>query len=91
MRGSVAEPYDRAGCATLISDTGSGRLPSGSWRGSAGCRRKDRFWTARRRLERDDLGAYQRAVERLGQLIQQAQQLTEAPPPSTNAQAANPP
>ena len=46
---------------------------------------------AQQALERDDLGAYQRAVERLGQLIQQAQQLTEAPPPSTNAQAANPP
>ena len=24
--GSVAEPYDRPGCATLISDTGSGRM-----------------------------------------------------------------
>ena len=32
-------------------------------------------------LHRDDLGAYQRAVERLGQLIQQAQRLTRAPPP----------
>ena len=31
------------------------------------------------------------AIERLGRLIQQAQRLTEAPPPSTNTQAANPP
>jgi uncharacterized membrane protein (UPF0182 family) len=46
---------------------------------------------AQQALERDDLGAYQRAVERLGQLIEQAQRLTQAPPPSTNAQAASPP
>jgi uncharacterized membrane protein (UPF0182 family) len=46
---------------------------------------------AQQALERDDLGAYQRAVERLGQLIEQAQRLTEAPPPSTTAQAASPP
>jgi uncharacterized membrane protein (UPF0182 family) len=46
---------------------------------------------AQQALERDDLGAYQRAVERLGQLIQQAQRLTQASPPSTTAQAANPP
>jgi hypothetical protein len=36
-------------------------------------------------------GAYQRAVERLGQLIEQAQRLTEAPPPSTTAHTASPP
>jgi uncharacterized protein len=46
---------------------------------------------AQQALKHDDLGAYQRAVERLGQLIQQAQRLTEAPPPSTNAHTANPP
>jgi uncharacterized protein len=36
---------------------------------------------AQQALHRDDLGAYQRAVERLGQLIQQAQRLTQAPSP----------
>jgi uncharacterized protein len=42
-------------------------------------------------LHRDDLGAYQRAVERLGRLIQQAQRLSRAPSPPTTAQAASPP
>ena len=46
---------------------------------------------AQQALHRDDLGAYQRAVERLGQLIQQAQRLTEASSPPTTAQAASPP
>jgi uncharacterized membrane protein (UPF0182 family) len=46
---------------------------------------------AQQALDRHDLGAYQQAIERLGQLIQEAQRLTEAPPPSTNAQAASPP
>ena len=44
---------------------------------------------AQQALHRDDLGAYQRAVERLGQLIQQAQRLTQAPPPPTTAQASS--
>jgi hypothetical protein len=46
MRETVAEPYDRAGCATLISDTGSGRPDPGYDRGEDGCRRNDRLWTA---------------------------------------------
>jgi uncharacterized membrane protein (UPF0182 family) len=46
---------------------------------------------AQQALHRDDLGAYQRAVERLGQLIQQAQRLTQAPSPPTTTQAASPP
>jgi len=33
--GGVAEPSGRAGCATLISDTGSGRLLGGLWWGGA--------------------------------------------------------
>ena len=44
---------------------------------------------AQQALHRDDLGAYQRAVERLGQLIQQAQRLTEASSPPTTSQAAS--
>jgi hypothetical protein len=36
---TVAEPCDRAGCATLISETGSGRLLSTLRRGMGGCRR----------------------------------------------------
>jgi uncharacterized protein len=51
----------------------------------------EEYRRAQQALQRDDLGAYQRAVERLGQLIQQAQRLTQAPSPSTTAQAANPP
>jgi hypothetical protein len=38
-RGTVAKPYDKRACATLILDTGSGRLQGGRWRGSDGCRR----------------------------------------------------
>jgi uncharacterized membrane protein (UPF0182 family) len=51
----------------------------------------EEYRRAQQALHRDDLGAYQRAVERLGRLIQQAQRLTQAPSPSTTAQAANPP
>jgi uncharacterized protein len=51
----------------------------------------EEYRRAQQALKRDDLGAYQRAVERLGQLIQQAQQLTEASPPSTTTRAASPP
>jgi hypothetical protein len=43
---TVAEPCDSTGCATLISDTGSGRLLSTVRRGSGGCRRNVRFRTA---------------------------------------------
>jgi hypothetical protein len=43
MCGSVAEPYDTGGCATLISDTSSGRLPSRLGRGSCGCCRNVPF------------------------------------------------
>jgi len=41
--GTVSQPSDSGGCATLISDMSSGRLSSGSWRGSGGCRRKRTF------------------------------------------------
>jgi uncharacterized protein len=51
----------------------------------------EEYRRAQQALDRNDLGAYQRAVERLGQLIQQAQRLTQAPSPSTTAQAASPP
>jgi hypothetical protein len=51
----------------------------------------EEYRRAQQALDRHDLGAYQKAIERLGQLIQQAQRLTEAPPPSTTAQAAGPP
>jgi uncharacterized protein len=46
---------------------------------------------AQQALDRHDLGAYQQAIERLGQLIQQAQRLTETSPPSTTTRAASPP
>jgi uncharacterized protein len=51
----------------------------------------EEYRRAQQALDRHDLGAYQQAIERLGQLIQQAQQLTRAPSPSTTAQATNPP
>jgi uncharacterized protein len=51
----------------------------------------EEYRRAQQALHRDDLGAYQRAVERLGQLIQQAQRLTQASSPSTTTQAASPP
>jgi uncharacterized protein len=46
---------------------------------------------AQQALERDDLGAYQRAVERLGRLIEQAQRLTRGPAATSTTQAASPP
>jgi hypothetical protein len=49
---TVAEPCDTAGYATLIVDTGSGRLPAGCWRGSEACRRTGRFRTVDLRLDR---------------------------------------
>jgi uncharacterized protein len=51
----------------------------------------EEYRRAQQALDRNDLGAYQRAVERLGRLIEQAQRLTEAPSPSTTTQAASPP
>jgi uncharacterized protein len=51
----------------------------------------EEYRRAQQALDRHDLGAYQRAIERLGQLIQQAQRLTGTPPSSTTAQAASPP
>jgi len=49
----------------------------------------EEYRRAQQALDRHDLGAYQRAVERLGQLIQQAQRLTQAPPPPTTTQASS--
>ena len=46
----------------------------------------EEYQRAQQALDRHDLGAYQKAIERLGLLIQQAQRLTEAPSPSTTAQ-----
>jgi uncharacterized protein len=51
----------------------------------------EEYRRAQQALDRHDLGAYQKAIERLGQLIQQAQRLTEAPSPSTTARGASPP
>jgi hypothetical protein len=44
---TVSQPSDTGGCVTLISDTGSGRPPSGFWRGSGGCRRNDSLMSHR--------------------------------------------
>jgi uncharacterized protein len=46
---------------------------------------------AQQALDRHDLGAYQRAVERLGRLIEQARRLTGRPAPTSTTQAASPP
>jgi uncharacterized membrane protein (UPF0182 family) len=51
----------------------------------------EEYRRAQQALDRHDLGAYQQAIERLGQLIQQAQRLTEVPSPSTTTQATSPP
>jgi uncharacterized protein len=51
----------------------------------------EEYRRAQQALDRNDLGAYQQAIERLGRLIEQAQRLTKAPSPSTTAQAASPP
>jgi hypothetical protein len=42
---TVSQPSDTGGCATLISDTSSGRLRAASRRGSGGCHRNVRFST----------------------------------------------
>jgi uncharacterized membrane protein (UPF0182 family) len=47
------------------------------------------FRQAQAALDRKDLGAYQRAIDRLGELIRQAQQLTRSgAPPSTSPSPA---
>jgi uncharacterized membrane protein (UPF0182 family) len=51
----------------------------------------DEYQRAQEALDRHDLGAYQRAIDRLGQLIEQARQLTGAPAPSSTTRAASPP
>ena len=51
----------------------------------------EQYRRAQQALKRQDLGTYQHAIERLGQLIEQAQRLTGAPPPPPTTQAASPP
>ena len=51
----------------------------------------EEYRRAQQALDRNDLGAYQQAVERLGQLIEQARRAAGSPSPSTTAQAASPP
>jgi uncharacterized membrane protein (UPF0182 family) len=51
----------------------------------------EQYRRAQQALDRHDLGAYQHAIDRLGQLIQQAQRLTGASPPPPTTQAASPP
>jgi uncharacterized protein len=51
----------------------------------------EQYRRAQQALDRHDLGAYQHAIERLGQLIEQAQRLTGAPSPPPTTQAASPP
>jgi uncharacterized membrane protein (UPF0182 family) len=51
----------------------------------------EEYRRAQQALDRHDLGAYQHAIERLGQLIEQAQRLTGAPRPPPTTQAASPP
>jgi uncharacterized membrane protein (UPF0182 family) len=51
----------------------------------------EQYRRAQQALDRHDLGAYQHAIERLGQLIEQAQRLTGAPPPPPTTRAASPP
>jgi uncharacterized protein len=46
---------------------------------------------AQQALDRNDLGAYQRAVERLGRLIERARQLTGGQAPTSTTQATSPP
>jgi uncharacterized membrane protein (UPF0182 family) len=48
----------------------------------------EQYRRAQQALDRHDLGAYQHAIDRLGQLIEQAQRLTGAPP---TTHAASPP
>jgi uncharacterized protein len=50
----------------------------------------EQYRRAQQALDRHDLGAYQHAIERLGQLIEQAQRLTGAPPPPTTQPASQP-
>ena len=51
----------------------------------------EQYRRAQQALDRHDLGAYQHAIERLGQLIEQAQRLTGAPPlPRPPRQPAHP-
>ena len=51
----------------------------------------EQYQRAQQALDRHDLGAYQHAIDRLGQLIEQAQRLTGAPPPPPTTHTASPP
>ena len=83
-------------CPTEGPSAGSPQPPAGPQASSTALaqilqQQAEEYRRAQQALDRHDLGAYQKAIEQLGHLIQQAQQLTEAPPPSTTAQAASPP
>jgi len=51
----------------------------------------EEYRRAQQALDRHDLGAYQQAIERLGQLIEQARRITGTPSPPTTTQAGSPP
>jgi uncharacterized membrane protein (UPF0182 family) len=51
----------------------------------------EQYRRAQQALDRHDLGAYQHAIDQLGQLIEQAQRLTGAPPPPPTTQTARQP
>jgi uncharacterized membrane protein (UPF0182 family) len=94
---NLADSIDQVlGQTTNIPPTSGPKPPAGSQGTSTALARilqqqAEQYRRAQQALDRHDLGAYQHAIERLGQLIEQAQRLTGAAPPPPTTQAANRP
>jgi uncharacterized membrane protein (UPF0182 family) len=93
---SLADSIDQVLGRTITAPPPDGRQPAPPQASSTALARilqqqATEYRHAQQALDRHDLGAYQRAIERLGRLIQQARQLTGGQAPTSTTQAASPP
>jgi uncharacterized protein len=93
----LADSIDQVLSRTTKAPPASGPLPPAGPQATSTAlarvlqQQAEQYRRAQQALDRHDLGAYQHAIDRLGQLIEQAQRLTGAPPPPPTTQAASQP
>jgi uncharacterized membrane protein (UPF0182 family) len=90
LEGSLAQILGEAPPSGPTPGPGGPGPPAGTALARILAQEAEAFRQAQAALDRKDLGAYQRAIDRLGELIRQAQQLTSAgAPPATSAAPAS--